>query len=613
MAGADDTLAAVALLQKDVADMKGDYSEALDTIWMLLASMLVFFMGAGFSLREAGCVRFKNSQTILAKNLLVVTVGFLCWYVLGYGLALGVTENPSRFAGKANFFMDGFGDSKASFRVWLFHGAFCATVVYIVSGAMAERTQLKGFGFFTVVMTSIIYPCIVWWAWSGHGFLNYLEVTGFDLIGNGYCRDSGCTDPTSCLMHESWTTTGSCGTLEMCQRACEDDRSCIGFSWAASPDHDDPTGCEAKGEGRCLRYAGDQEITMTIAGRLEYECYKVQERESRSLVGPPLIDFAGSGVVHLAGGVGALVGAALVGPRVGRWTVDEFSGHSIPFCVLGTFFLWFGWYGFNPGSTASMKSADDAYTAGMVACNTTLAPCVAGLVVFALRAHVVAPKRLDVGGFCNGILAGLVAITAGCASMKSWESILVGLIAGFVYQGASMLLQKLGIDDVVDAVPVHGACGLWGLLACGFFGHPDVGGNGMFYGGNQITVQLFAGFMIILWVGSLSLAIFFPLRLFGMLRLPEDFQEEGADVVEHSPAKAYNNEEPPSAENTQEADNGQANQAAEVPVLVGVEEAPAAAEAAAEGEHQHHDFDVPMQGEEEGLDLCTRHVMAVEV
>merc|ERR1719203_233243 len=94
-----------------------------------------------------------------------------------------------------------------------------------------------------------------------------------------------------------------------------------------------------------------------------------------------MMDFAGSGVVHLAGGVGALVGAAVVGPRKDRWlpeNEDHFNGHSIPFCVLGTFFLWFGWYGFNPGSTGSMKSTGDAYTAGLVAVNTTLAPCVAG-------------------------------------------------------------------------------------------------------------------------------------------------------------------------------------------------------------------------------------------
>merc|ERR1719436_1923674 len=144
----------------------------------------------------------------------------------------------------------------------------------------------------------------------------------------------------------------------------------------------------------------------------------------------------------MVGGVGALVGAVAVGPRVGRWEESQaaaFDGHSVPFCVLGTFFLWFGWYGFNPGSTGAMHDKATANTAGLVAVNTTLSPCVSGLLVFLLRAKVVAPKCLDVGGFCNGILAGLVAITAGCASVEPWEAIIIGIVGGLLYQGASML------------------------------------------------------------------------------------------------------------------------------------------------------------------------------
>merc|ERR1719191_2522408 len=118
--------------------------------------------------------------------------------------------------------------------------------------------------------------------------------------------------------------------------------------------------------------------------------------EDTSIVGgPAYMDFAGSGLVHLVGGVGALLGALFVGPRKDRWVLqDDFVPHNIPFVVLGTFCLWFGWYGFNPGSTLSMKSAGDAHTAGLVAVNTTLAPCVAGLLVFFLRAQVIQPKFL---------------------------------------------------------------------------------------------------------------------------------------------------------------------------------------------------------------------------
>jgi len=435
----------VALLEKQLADAKTDYDESLDTIWMLLASMLVFFMHAGFSLLESGTVRFKNTQNILAKNLIVVTVGFLCWYVLGYALAFGVVENPNLFAGGQGFFTHKFWADKNLFRFWFFQGAFCATGATIVSGAMAERTQLKGFGTFTVMMTSIIYPIVVYWGWSGNGLLNYTDDAGASV----------------------------------------------------------------------------------------------------SVVGPAFMDFAGSGIVHMVGGVAALCGAVIVGPRKGRFDdAESFEPHSIPFCVLGTFFLWFGWYGFNPGSTGSMHDKGTANTAGIVAVNTTLAPCVAGLVVFALRALVLQPKLLDVGGFCNGILAGLVAITAGCAAVEPWEAILIGLVGGFVYQGASMLLRRFKVDDVVDAFPVHGACGLWGILALGLFGNPDsgLGGNGLLYGGNQIWTQLFAGFLITCWAGALSVAIFLPLHMKGFLRLGDDLQDKGADIVEHSPPKAYSSD-----------------------------------------------------------------------
>eukprot|EP00929_Paragymnodinium_shiwhaense_P118182 TRINITY_DN8_c0_g1_i1.p1 TRINITY_DN8_c0_g1~~TRINITY_DN8_c0_g1_i1.p1 ORF type:complete len:386 (+),score=75.94 TRINITY_DN8_c0_g1_i1:769-1926(+) len=333
------------------------------------------------------------------------------------------------------------GDDKTLFRNWFFQGAFCATGGTIVSGAMAERTQLKGFAIYTVIMTSIIYPFVIYWGWSGSGFLSY----------------------------------------------------------------------------------GDGE----------------------SVAGPALIDFAGSGLVHMTGGIGALCGAIFVGPRKGRFEEgvdqDEFVGHHVPFCVLGTLALWFGWYGFNPGSTLSMHDTGAAYTAGVVAVNTTLSPCVAGLLVFALRALVFPPKLLDVGGFCNGILAGLVSITAGCAVMKTWETIFIGVVGGLVYQGTSMLMQKLKIDDVVDAVAVHGACGIWGVLACGLFGNPNegLGGNGLFYGGDQIGTQIVCIIVIVLFVGGLSSGIFLPLKMAGALRLSDDFQDAGADIMEHTPTKAF--------------------------------------------------------------------------
>jgi len=438
----------IADFQSQIDTLKANYDESLDTIWMMLAGMLVVFMHAGFSLLEVGTVRFKNAQNILTKNLLVISLGFLCWYTFGWSIAYGTIEDPHKFSGGTEFVMDGFWDDKTKLRNWFFQGAFCATGGTIVSGATAERMQLKGFGIFIVIMTCFIYPVVAYWGWSGSGMLSYTN----------------------------------------------------------------------------------------------------EEGESVSWFGPAYKDFAGSGIVHLVGGIGSLVGAICVGPRKGRFDPDsttDFTSNSIPFVVIGTFFLWFGWYGFNPGSTLSMKSSGDAYIASLVAVNTTLAPCVGGLVVFLLRAKVVYPHCLDVGGFCNGILAGLVSITAGCAFVEPWEALIIGFVGGLLYQGASMLLQKLQIDDVVDAFPVHGACGIWGVLACGLFGNPDegMGGNGLFHGGNQqgnqLSVQVMAIIFIIGWSGGLSFLIMAPLRKLGMLRLDDEIQDKGADIMEHSPVRAY--------------------------------------------------------------------------
>ena len=146
----------ITALQATQTAMQADYNESLDTIWMLLAGLLVFFMHAGFSLLEAGCVRFKNTQNILSKNLLVVTIGFLCWWATGWSFAYGAIEDPGKFIGSTQFFMDGFWDDKTTFRNWFFQGAFCATAGTIVSGAMAECTQLKGLGIYAILLTAFI-------------------------------------------------------------------------------------------------------------------------------------------------------------------------------------------------------------------------------------------------------------------------------------------------------------------------------------------------------------------------------------------------------------------------------------------------------------------------
>mmetsp|Transcript_4674 Transcript_4674/g.13520 ORF Transcript_4674/g.13520 Transcript_4674/m.13520 type:complete len:523 (+) Transcript_4674:47-1615(+) len=424
----------VAKLEAALALSQINYNDCLDTIWMLTATMLVFFMHSGFSLLEVGSVRFKSTQYILAKNLAVVGMGFLCWFVLGYPLAYGSSGDDvevggsSSFAGSGGFAMEGLYGSSAKLRAWLWQGAFCATSATIASGAMAERTQVKGFVVYTAVVTTIVYPIVAHWGWSGHGIFKF--------------EDGGVM---------------------------------------------------------------------------------------RSLAGPAVVDFAGSGMVHLVGGVGALCGAVVVGPRRGRFedpTVEnEFDAPNVPFVVTGTLFLWFGWFGFNAGSTGSMHDISAAHTAAVAAVNTAISPCVSGVVVFFMRTMVLKPKAFDVPGFCNGVLAGLVSITAGCATVVSWEAMIIGFIGGLLYVAVSALVKRSKVDDVVDAFAVHGACGCWGLIAAGLFGGPIVKGNGLFHGGDQLRAQLFAVVVIVLWSGVLSLVIFVPLRLANMLRYAEDFQE----------------------------------------------------------------------------------------
>ena len=274
-----------------------------------------------------------------------------------------------------------------------------------------------------------------------------------------------------------------------------------------------------------------------------------------TLFGVGYMDFAGSGVVHLTGGAAGLAGTTILGPRKGRFTnPEEFECHNLPLVVLGTFALWFGWYGFNPGSTLTMKSGSDGALAAQVAMNTTLAAATGGITVFLLRYVIM--KKYDVGALCNGILAGLVSITAGCGNMESGCAFATGLIGGFVYQAASMLLQKLKIDDPVDACPVHGFCGAWGIIAAGLFDwgkgfdhyhgwsgfgcmENDDGSCQSGIGGSAIAAQVIMVLVIVAWSGSFAALGFFVLKKTGLLRYSDHVEEVGIDSHHHSPPKAY--------------------------------------------------------------------------
>jgi len=251
-----------------------------------------------------------------------------------------------------------------------------------------------------------------------------------------------------------------------------------------------------------------------------------------SMVGPYYQDTAGSGVVHYAAGLAALIATVLLGPRKGRFegSSQNFGVHNVPFTVLGTFLLWFAWFGYNTGGREStptlsvMNSSNLAFRTALITVNTALAPCTAGLIVFFFRSFVLAPRKLDVVAMTKGVLAGLVAITAPCSYVKPFEAIIIGGLAGFAYLLSAWLFsQKLKIDDPLEVIPVHFVNGILGVIAAGFFGNPNegIGGNGFFYGGSQLGTQFVALFFIGLWVSATTLTTLLPFYFLRRLTLVE--------------------------------------------------------------------------------------------
>jgi Amt family ammonium transporter len=242
----------------------------------------------------------------------------------------------------------------------------------------------------------------------------------------------------------------------------------------------------------------------------------------------PYIDFAGSSIVHMVGGVAALMGVLFLGPRIGKYGPDgkprAIPGHSIPFAIIGVFILFIGWFGFNPGS---QLAADDAVPA--IAVTTLLAGCAGG--VLATLAVWIKTGKPDVAMAGNGVLAGLVGITAGCAAVNNLGAVIIGGIAGLVVVFAVFGFDRIRIDDPVGAISVHGVCGALGTLAVGFFATE----GGLFYGGgaDQLVTQVI-GVLAIAAFTAVAMAIVFGLiKLVLGLRVPPEEEIEGLDVVEH--------------------------------------------------------------------------------
>lgn len=263
-----------------------------------------------------------------------------------------------------------------------------------------------------------------------------------------------------------------------------------------------------------------------------------------------VVDFAGCTVVHMVGGFAGLAGAIIVGPRLGRFDsegkVVPIPGHSATLATLGTFLLWFGWYGFNPGSALALSGGGDR-VAERCAVTTTLAGATGGvvtLIVIKLRDHI-----FDLLACLNGILAGLVSITACCAFVHPYAAVVIGAIGALVYIGAAMLLLWLKIDDPLEAFPIHGAAGVWGAIAVGLFNvrefqdlaglpadlDPAIDYHGGFYGGGGrlLGANVVAVLVIAAWTVALIAPLFYAMKILGILRISPEEEIIGNDVSKH--------------------------------------------------------------------------------
>lgn len=281
-------------------------------------------------------------------------------------------------------------------------------------------------------------------------------------------------------------------------------------------------------------------ISGAVAGRVKFTSYLMYTPFVTGLIYPVVthwvwgggwlaergfFDFAGSGVVHMLGGVAALAGVIVVGPRIGKYDENgkprAIPGHSVTLGALGVFILWFGWYGFNAGSTLAAVGQDVAFPA----VTTTLAAC-AGALGAMFTAWVVVGKP-DVGFTLNGVLAGLVGITAGTASISFGLSVLTGFIAGVIMVFSVILLERVGIDDPVGAISVHGTAGLWGVLAVALFSSDAALGT-----------QLLGAGAIIAWTFVTSFIVFKLVDITVGMRVTPEEEREGLDRSEHG-GEAY--------------------------------------------------------------------------
>ncbi len=394
----------------------------LDTVWVLLAAFLVFFMQAGFAMVEAGFTRAKNASNIIMKNMMDFAIGTIAFFAVGFGIMFG--QDMHGLIGTSGFLNPNNLDLGLNIPMEvfiIFQTVFAATAATIVSGAMAERTRFAAYIAYSAVISLIIYPVVGHWVWGG----GWLAQLGF-------------------------------------------------------------------------------------------------------------VDFAGSTVVHSVGGWAALIGAYMLGPRIGKYEkdgkVNVIPGHNIVLGALGVFILWFGWFGFNPGSLLAAEGA-----LGRIAMTTNLAAAAGACAVMMIT--WVRNGKPDVSLTLNGALGGLVAVTAGCAAVSMWGAIAIGIIAGFVIVfGIEFIDRKLKIDDPVGAIGVHGLCGATGTLLVGIFAVE----GGLLYGGgiNLLWAQLIGVWAVALWTIAATIVLFSIVQAVIGLRVDNEDEELGLDHGEHA-TQAY--------------------------------------------------------------------------
>jgi Amt family ammonium transporter len=412
---------------------------AANTVWVVVAAVLVMFMQAGFAFLEAGLTRMKNAAHIAGKTVLIFGVCSLVYWAVGFGLAFG---DGNAFVGTAGFLpsFDGLLEiGKAPFTFfttipaaagYLFEVVFAGVSLAIVWGAMAERAKLWVYFAFGVAFT-LVYSVVSHWIWHSDGW----------LFGLG------------------------------------------------------------------------------------------------------MQDFAGSTVVHYQGALAALAGALLLGPRLGRFGKDgranPIPGHNLPFAIVGTIILWFGWFGFNPGSTLGVVTGDRLGFFGYVALTTNLAAA-AGAVGGTLCAWVVL-KKPDISMMLNGVIAALVAVTAACGFVAPWAAVVIGFTAGAIAVVGVRFVERLKIDDPIGAVAVHGMAGVWGTLATGLFAVPalaaelGVGSGGLLYTGDasQLGVQALGLAVVGVFTFSASFALLWGMKALWGIRAEPETETKGFDLVEH--------------------------------------------------------------------------------